>query len=193
MALRARLRNSRSNDDALSRLKAGEIWAVWVIANRYASDRPETGIRARARRARAQPARTSTSTSRATRSSSSPAFPARASRRSRSARCMPKRSGATSSRCRPTRGGCSTRWRCPRSTRSTACRRPSRSSSSADRRRRGRRSAASRRCRISCACSTRAPATIRAEQPHAARRGLLAEHAGGRVSRSATVSGASTT
>ena len=68
--------------------------------------------------------RTSTSASRAMPSSSSRASPARASRRSPSARSTPRHSGATWSRSRPTRDGCSTRSACRRSTRSTACRRP---------------------------------------------------------------------
>ena len=97
--------------------------------------------------------------------SSSPACPARASRRWRSARSTPRRSGATSNRSRPTPGGCSTRWPCRRSTRSTACRRRSPCSSSAARRPRARRSAASRRSRTCCGCSIRAPATIRRGQP----------------------------
>ena len=60
--------------------------------------------------------------------SSSPACPARASRRSRSTRSTPRGSGATSSRCRPTRGSSSSRWRSPTSSRSRACRPRSRSS-----------------------------------------------------------------
>ena len=63
-------------------------------------------------------------------------------------------------------GGCSTRWRCPRSTRSTACRRPWPCSSSAARPPPARRSAASRRSPTCCGCSTRAPATIPPGQPH---------------------------
>ena len=57
--------------------------------------------------------RTSTSTFRATRWSSSPACRARASRRWRSARSTRRRSGAISNRSRRTRGACSTRWRVP--------------------------------------------------------------------------------
>ena len=94
-----------------------------------------------------------------------------ASRRWRSARSTPKRSGATSSRCRPTRAGCSIRSACRTSTRSTGCRRRWRCSSSAARRPRGRRSAASPRSRTCCGCSTRAPATIRRAQPMLLRRG----------------------
>ena len=125
------------------------------------SSRQDARLRARARRARAQPeerrrrhpARRAGGVHRRLR--------ARASRRWPSARCTPRRSGATSSRCRPTRGGCSTRWPCRRWTRSTACRRRWPCSSSAARRPRAPRSAASPRSRTCCACCTRAPATIR--------------------------------
>jgi ABC-type glutathione transport system ATPase component len=57
---------------------------------------------------------------------------------------------------------------------------------------RARRSAASRRCRTCCACSTRAPATIR-RAAAALRRVVLAEHAGRARAPSATASAASTT
>ncbi len=82
---------------------------------------------------------------------------------------------------RPTRGGCSTRWPCRRSTRSTACRRRSRCSSSAARRPRARRSAASRRSPTCCACSTRAPATIRRGQPHLDAEAFSPNTPGGRL------------
>ena len=61
----------------------------------------------------------------ATSSSSSPGCPARASRRSRSTRSMPRASAATSSRCRPTPASSSGRWTSPTSTSSRACRRRS--------------------------------------------------------------------
>ena len=108
--------------------------------------------------------RTSRSISRATRWWCLPASRARASPRSLSAPCTPRRSGAISNRSRPTRAACSTRCRCPTSTTSSACRRPSRCSSSAARPPPAPRSAASAPCPIRCACCTRAPATIRAGQ-----------------------------
>ena len=119
-------------------------------------------LRPGSRRARAQSQERRPRRFRATRWWFSPAFRVRASRRWPSARSMPRRSGGISNRFRPMRGACSTRWRCPRSTRSRACRRRWPCSSSAARRRRARRSAASRRCPTCCGCCIRAPAIIRA-------------------------------
>ncbi len=94
--------------------------------------------------------------------SCSPGFRDRANLRLPSARCMRKRSGAISNRCRPMRGGCFTKWKYRRSIRSKACRRRLRFNSSAGRPPRVHPSAASRRFRIYCACCIRAPATTRA-------------------------------
>ena len=91
----------------------------------------------------------------ATNSSCSPGFPVRASRRWRSTRSMPKGSGATSSRCRPTPGSSSGRWTSPTSISSKACRRRSRSTRSRPPATLARPSAPSPRSTTTCACCTR--------------------------------------
>ena len=98
--------------------------------------------------------RTSTSISPGTSWWSSPACPAPGSRRWPSTRSTPRASGATWSRCRPTRGSSSSRWRSRTWTSSRACRRPSRSSRRPPAPTRAPRSAPSPRSTTTCGCSS---------------------------------------